>query len=61
MLGPFPRIGLKDARDERARLRALLADGLDPLAQRRIAAEEERTKLGAAMAMHRVSKPAVAP
>ena len=50
VLGNCKDMGLKDARDERDRLRAKLADGLDPLAQRRIAAEDEQAKLTVAKA-----------
>src|SRR5450759_3806239 len=50
VLGSCQDMGLKDARDERDRLRAKLADGLDPLAQRRIAAEEQQVKLAVAKA-----------
>jgi integrase len=50
VLGGCKEMGLKDARDERDRLRAKLADGLDPLAQRRIAAEEQQAKLAVAKA-----------
>jgi integrase len=48
VLGQCDRMGLRAARDERDRLRVTLADGLNPIAQRRIAAEEERAKLEAA-------------
>ena len=40
VLGGCDDMGLKEARDERDRVRAMLADGLDPIDQRRIAAEE---------------------
>jgi len=45
VLGGCEDMGLKEARDERDRLRAMLADGLDPKDQRRIAAEEQRARL----------------
>jgi integrase len=45
VLGGYGDMGLKEARDERDRLRAMLADGLDPKDQRRIAAEEQRVRL----------------
>jgi integrase len=50
VLGAVDGIGLKEARDERDRLRAMLADGLDPIDQRRIVAEEQRAKVVAARA-----------
>lgn len=48
ILGKWEDIRLKEAQKERDRLRGQLVDGLDPLAQRRIAAEEEQAKLEAA-------------
>jgi integrase len=44
------RMTLKAARVERDRQRALLSEGLDPTAQKKLAAEEERTALVAAKA-----------
>ena len=51
VLGSCEHMGLKEARDERDRLRGKLKDGLDPLAQRRIAAEEQRAKLSVVKAV----------
>lgn len=48
VLGKLDQMGLKEAGDERDRLRAKLADGLDPIAQRRITAEEQQAKLATA-------------
>jgi integrase len=45
VIGPYPRIGLAKARKERDRLKGELAKGLDPLAQKALAAAEERRKL----------------
>lgn len=45
IIGKMEQIGLMTARKERDRLKTKLAIGLDPLAQRRIAAEEERVRL----------------
>ncbi len=50
VLGNFKDMGLKEARGERDRVRAKLKDGLDPLAQRRIVAEEQQVKLAEAKA-----------
>ena len=58
VLGNWDDIGLKAAQKERDRLRGQLADGLDPLAQRRIAVEEERTKLEAVRAAEAARKAA---
>jgi Arm DNA-binding domain len=58
VLGDWKDIGLKEAQKERDRLRGQLVDGLDPLAQRRIAAEEERAKLEAARTAAAVRKEA---
>ena len=48
VVGDVAKIGLAAARDECLRLKALRADGQDPLAQRSIACEEERRLLVAA-------------
>lgn len=45
IIGKIERIGLATARKERDRLKTKLASGLDPLAQRRIAGEQERVRL----------------
>ena len=50
VLGSWPKLGIKKAREERDRLRVQLRSGLDPKDQRRIAAEEQRARLAAARA-----------
>jgi hypothetical protein len=50
VLGSVDDVGLKEARDERDRLRSTLKDGVDPIDQRRIVAEEQRAKVAAARA-----------
>ena len=47
VLGGCEDMGLREARNERDRLRAMLADGLDPKDQRRIVSEEQRARLAA--------------
>ena len=58
VIGNCDRIGLKAAQNERDHLRGQLADGLDPIAQRQIAAEDERATLTAARTAAAVRKAA---
>lgn len=45
VLGNWPEMGIANARKERDRVRVQLRGGIDPIAQRRIAAEEQRARL----------------
>jgi integrase len=45
VLGQYPALGLKAARQARDKLKVMLAGGLDPIARKQIAREEERQRL----------------
>jgi integrase len=45
VLGVYPRVGLKAARQARDKLKVMLAGGLDPIAQKQIARADERQRL----------------
>lgn len=45
VIGPYDDVGLAKARKARDRYKAMLADGLDPLAQKVLNADEERRRL----------------
>lgn len=42
-IGPYPRIGLKEARAERDKVKGWLRDGRDPVLERQLSREEQRT------------------
>jgi len=52
VLGDTEHMGLKEARTERDRLRGLLAQGLDPKAQRRLKASDQRRQIVEARLEH---------
>ena len=41
----YPEVGLKAARQARDRFKVMLAEGLDPIAQKRLARDEEEHQL----------------